>query len=705
MNLAFALALLLAQERELSIEHFVGHHDALWKPRASDATRVALGGVLVDGRSDAFLSELMDLAGLDAVAIGYRDLAAASRFSKLHEGRFVCANVTDASTGKPIARPFVVKKVGDLRVAFVGVTQPPSYLSVDLKGWKIEDPAQALSRLLPEIRKSADRVLILAVMDRIECGKIVGGETALVPAFGTSDPEPLAVGAGWLVQSFPDAMGRLVLRWDGKRVVRAVNTIEVVELTDEERSREETFLAKHGQKRGEPRFVADELPRKEEGVPRAISLEDGQSQRIGMVRSNRAAELTLHSVQARAEKGKRKLILDTEWKNVIPMSFVFDRQVPVAYQVPKLEDHLYLVVNGRTLSRLDVGLSSGAGGLLEKGLELPRRGSSLRGSLAFPIPEGTVESLEVRFYDYAHGLMVLPLMEKQGKAEKLPVPMRNEILELNVVAVRHAKGWEGRTAPEGMTFMIADIRARSRFTQEVDATAFDPKAESVSKTEAGTVADWKEATKYIYAVLDGEYAYAPTSGGTLPSDPRFLPDVMTGGEVAFLVPEKCVSREIRFDILHAQPPGGEEIQPQPIVWTLQGARPDPPEREPIVEIEDGTLHVSVVGQSVVREFAGVKVAEKKKFLVLDVLVTSTETGGDFFQTKEQLKYATEKGAQLAFHSATLKGFRYPGDPMWIPTGERRVFQVVFEIPESDKKLRLAYAGITKAETVDLKSDE
>lgn len=682
MNLILALTVLLAQDREVSIEHFVGTQDALWRSRASGSSRVVVGGMLAE-------SELLDRAGIDAVAIGYRDLA-----TKLPEGRFVCANVTDVSTGKAVARPFVVRDLGGLRIGYVGITQPPAYVRVDLKNWRVEEPVQSLKRLLPELKKSADLIVLLAVMDRIDCGKLVkevgGIHVALVPSLVTSDPEPLAVGESWLVQSPSDALGRLTLRWDGRRVVGATNPLEIVELTDEERSR--------AGKRPEPRFVAEELPKREE--PRAFSLKEGESQHLGLVRSNRAAEVTLHAVRM----SERKLILDTEWKNIIPMSFVYERQVPVAYQISKFEDHLYLVVNGRTLSRLDVHASSRPGGLLERDFELPCRGSTVRGSLIFPLPDGPIESLDVRFYDYAHGPVVFPLMEKPGEKEKLPAPMQNEVLELIVASSRDVKEWGGKKAPGGMTFWIADVRARSRFTQEVDATAFDPKAESGTKVEAGTVADWKEATKYIYAVLDGEFAYA-SIGGTLPSDPRFLPDAMTGGEVVFLVPEKCVSCEIRFDIPHAQPPGGEEIQPQSIVWTLRGARPDPPEREAIVEIEDGTLHVSVVGQNVVREFGGTKAADKKKFLVLDALVTSTETSGDFFQTREQLKYATEKGTQLAFHSATLKGPRYPGDPMWIPTGERRVFQVVFEIPESDKKLRLAYAGITKAETVDLRDDK
>ena len=43
------------------------------------------------------------------------------------------------------------------------------------------------------------------------------------------------------------------------------------------------------------------------------------------------------------------------------------------------------------------------------------------------------------------------------------------------------------------------------------------------------MADWQEAHKYLQLVVDGTWACAPELASELPGEPRFLPDVMTGG--------------------------------------------------------------------------------------------------------------------------------------------------------------------------------
>src|SRR6185503_4877630 len=76
--------------------------------------------------------------------------------------------------------------------------------------------------------------------------------------------------------------------------------------------------------------------------------------------------------------------------------------------------------------------------------------------------------------------------------------------------------------------------------------------------------------------------------------------------------------------------------------------------------------------------------------------------GQFFQTAQQLKYAAETGEQLQLSPLTFQGTRRPAELIWIPPNERRTFQAVFEVGAGEKRPRLAFTGVSKAEVLTLK---
>ena len=77
------------------------------------------------------------------------------------------ANLLDESTGRPLFRPFVVKKVAGRRVAFVGVCEPPPAVSIlphlqeQLRGIRIESPATALGHWLPIAKRESEIQILL----------------------------------------------------------------------------------------------------------------------------------------------------------------------------------------------------------------------------------------------------------------------------------------------------------------------------------------------------------------------------------------------------------------------------------------------------------------------------------------------------------------------------------------------------------------
>lgn len=444
-------------------------------------------------------------------------------------------------------------------------------------------------------------------------------------------------------------------------------------------------------KHGGVRFFEEPAPVPAQEPELPERLEADRPAAVFRKRSNRAAELRIHSVTLRGDG----VHVDLEWTNIIPLTAVYDRNLPTEYRIPNLADHLYLVLNGSRLARIVAEPDEIPGHLPVRDFRLERIGSRLRGVVAFGL-SAAPETLELRFYDYAHGHLSAPLLRGKPSARKPPVAGANEVVDAGIAAVRKRKAAEGVMAVE------VEFLATSRFVRETDAGAYDPKAKKGQKIQLGTVCDWKEARKHAHLVVDGEYAYRAEDSSTLEAEPRFLPDVPTGGTLVFLVPEKFASMEFRGDFPNASTPDGEVIHPKPLVLALEGSRPAPPKRETIAKVDDDCFHLAVVGQAVTKKFAGEETGEEANYLVLDVVVRNSGGKGEWFQTVEQLRYAAEDGGQLPVQDVTFKGPRRPYEHVWIPAGETRAFQVVFEIPASETKPRLAYAGVSKAETLTLR---
>jgi hypothetical protein len=401
--------------------------------------------------------------------------------------------------------------------------------------------------------------------------------------------------------------------------------------------------------------------------------------------------------------GKRLLVLDAELENIIPLTLVQSKQIPTIYRIKELGDHLYVVVNGTRVARLYADASTLPGHLTTTNVNLERLGARMRGNLVFEIPAGDAKTLDLRYYDFAHGHM--SLMIKPGAAlEAKPIlPLQqNEAVEVGVFRVERLRQYAGKPAPDGMTFFNVDLRARSRLFTEADATAYDPKAKPGDKLQIGTVADWTDLRKHLNVLVDGERSVGPNDLPELDEAPRFIPDLLSGGTVVFLVPEKSASLELRCDFPNARLPSGRVVHPAALQFLLEGKRPEAAAAGPaLLEIDDDIFKLAILGQRAVAELRGVKAPAGTKFLVLDMTVKGNGTAGEQFQTAEQLRYASEKGAQINPHDASYDGPAAAAKLLLVPKGESRRFELVFAIPEGDTRPRLAYRGVTKAQVLTL----
>src|SRR5579862_1048335 len=515
----------------------------------------------------------------------------------------------------------------------------------------------------------------------------------IVTGRGGGDPEPLKIGDTWMVQA-PGSSGL----WGRIRLSAGsvTNRFEAPAGPPSER------VAAVKKSRGLPGDALGELRRgaRPGGTPGSSAALESRN-RACRVRVLGMTERTSYGARLPGP-GKHLLVLDAEFENIIPLTLVQTNQVPTIYKITNLADHLYVVVNGSTVSRLYPDATSLPGHVGTAGFALDRLGSRIRGNLVYEIPADPPVRLDLRFYDYAHGHFSLLLRPGEIPEPKPILPLKeNEVLEGGVFRLERRHDLEGKAAPDGMSYLAIELRARSRMVTESDATAFDPKAKPGDKLQVGTVSDWTELRKHLNLLVDGVRSIGASSLSGIGEAPRFIPDLRTGGTAVFLVPDQAESLELRGDFPNARLPGGQVIHPAALTFLLEGKRPETPAAAALVEIDDEVFKIAVLGQRSVPELPGVKAPAGSKFLVWDVIVKGSGKAGEQFQTAEQLRYATEKGAQIAPHDASYTGPKAAEKLLLVPTGELRRFDLVFAIPATEQRPRLAYRGVTKAQIVAL----
>ncbi|HEY1750649.1 MAG TPA: bifunctional UDP-sugar hydrolase/5'-nucleotidase [Caulobacteraceae bacterium] len=113
------------------------------------------------GNNEFKLKDAADAHDAAGAQAALAKLVAASRFP------WICANATRAD-GSPLpgVKPFIVKRIGKLRVAFLGLTTGRSAAYPQARGLKIIDPVEAAKAWIPRARAEAD-VLIAVTHDGV----------------------------------------------------------------------------------------------------------------------------------------------------------------------------------------------------------------------------------------------------------------------------------------------------------------------------------------------------------------------------------------------------------------------------------------------------------------------------------------------------------------------------------------------------------
>ena len=128
--------------------------------------------------------EAMNAIGYDMAAVGNNEFKledgadaqdaagaqeALERLVRRSRFPWLCANVTDAKGALlPGVEPFIVRQVGLVRVAFLGLTAPRSRLYPQTKGLIITDPIEAAKVWIPRARAEADVVVAVTHLGVID---------------------------------------------------------------------------------------------------------------------------------------------------------------------------------------------------------------------------------------------------------------------------------------------------------------------------------------------------------------------------------------------------------------------------------------------------------------------------------------------------------------------------------------------------------
>jgi hypothetical protein len=675
-------------------------------PVGKDAVLTVTGGAFVsatvDAKDQAARSvALIDAAEFDVVNLAHRDLV--GDLTALPKAKTPLVSASFAAAGASWKSHAIVER-GGKKYAVIGIASKSDVTPIG--NLQYVEPAEAIKKALADAGQ-VDGVIVLADLPLSDAAALKAANPAIdaVLVSASGGGAPVVADQPRIARAVPGGAALSVLP------VGAQAHGVPIDPPTEPAEPYKSIAGKFGIGATSP-AVTKASPAKPQATPTAFEL--NRLIPIGKVAANRAVEMTVFaggvfdSFGGRtAPEGKRFLVLYLHFKNILKPQTVRDQLVPVTYQIAKPSDHLYLVADEQAV--LPSQKFDQAAGMLEmdKQLSLERAGYTHKGRVAYEVPADAMpRELVLRLYDFAHGHVVLPVLGRKADDPRVVAKPsksdRNEILELGVYGVEKLPKLGRQVVSPGMQVVVVDVRAISKFTYPADATAFSPSARPGQKTQVGTVSDWTESRKYLQLVVDGERGYTPLPSDAWPDAPRFLPDVMTGGKVAFLAPAELKSLELRCDFPNAKMPDGKVVRPRGFTLPLEGNRPPLASiSRPMAKTEDSVFFVYVMNQTLPATFAEQAPPAGTKWIVLDVVVATKSRQGEFFQTKEQLKIVNAAGQQSPPDAVSYQGVYQPAELVWIPQGERRAFQVVYPWPAEELAPRLAYNGVDKAEVLNL----
>lgn len=392
----------------------------------------------------------------------------------------------------------------------------------------------------------------------------------------------------------------------------------------------------------------------------------------------------------------RWLALDVEIENRMPADLMFDLDYAEELLVASLSRQMYLLVNGKVVSRTDANLNT-----LDDGFVLPHIGAAEAGRVVYPVPEDGIESLSLRYYHDEYAPVVVELagrevLETDNPSDDAGGVQRNNALKLAVFGHRLEQRWQDIAAPDGMQWLIVDLRGRSQWTLPADALALDRDADVGARSELPKAMEYVKAAGLLQAVVDGRHGYIREPAlGTLPRNPALLPEARAGGLAVFPVPADAAAIELvaHFPLFRGE--GLEDGVPETMRFALAGSSgrsPEPPER---LVFADEPTPLTVHAAVRIDEFAGHRAGDGRALLRIDASMKNTSATGGMMNITDRLELTADGGAVVRLVGAWQRGPLDLVEPFWLPAGgEPRAFALVFDMPAGTTVVDVAYGGVS-----------
>jgi len=414
-----------------------------------------------------------------------------------------------------------------------------------------------------------------------------------------------------------------------------------------------------------------------------------------------------------APAGQRWLVVHLEIENRMPSDLMFDLDYREELLVASVVRQMFLLVNGDLVARSSPPLNT-----IDDSFILPHIGATESGTVVYPVPDDGIESLSLRYYhdQYAPvtvqlaGPDPLPNGTAGGAAaiapeQRVTEPQRNGVLELVVAGVERVSSWQGRSAPEGMQWLVVELLGRSRWTLETDALALDREAEIDARVQLPKAMEYVKAAGLLQVVADGRHGYPrELSLGSLPAEPALLPEAWAGGTAVFPVPTDAGRIELAVHYPEFRGEGIEDPTPDAMHFELYdeaAAEPAPPE---LLAIDDEPTPLTIHRARKTEAFADHQPDKDRALLRLDASMRNTSDTGGMMAISERLSLAGPDGEAIELLGAYLRGPLTLEEPFWLPAGgEPRAFSLIYDVPADLATIVIEYGGVSvnANETIDI----
>ena len=426
--------------------------------------------------------------------------------------------------------------------------------------------------------------------------------------------------------------------------------------------------------------------------------------------TTRAIELRVTNVQIaplldgrQAPAGQTFVVLDTSWKNVIPLTRVEHKKrdssfgagglgtgggsvgapadeppatmEPTPYVVADVPLHLWLLSDTRYAFPIDTAATSQAAGHLPTDtFRIAKLNDVLTGSVVFDAP-ADARYLALLYLDTAYGNALVPLKGQPSDAPQpktIGPPVSNDLVELAVTGVSATAN--ASSPPAGFKYVSVGLRGTSR--------------------SGANIVQLKMSD---YAFLETEQAFiaqpdpAPSLARSFATTATFLPGAYNEGQLAFLVPA-----DAQRTLLLLRPPQGGPIDlPAP-----DQVKPSWP--TPIATIADGTtMRVNVLPGAPLPANLPPSDAGKQYVLVDLVAENLKPAQGIELQTDQQFRLMDSAGTLYPPAPQTSQLVFHPTGNSVVPANAARRIQLLYLVP-TGQPVKLQYRGFEKTDTVDLR---